>query len=341
MTAVDVAQFRLARRTTDRRLQLVVGGLGVLAVTLFFVEVLLGSFTVTFPDLVRIVTGTDIPGASFIVMEDKLPRAVVGVMVGASFAVAGTVFQTMLRNPLASPDVIGVTSGASAGAVVGIVVFGAAGAAVSVWAFTGTIVVALGIAALARGGVKGSRLILVGIAIGAVLQSVVSYLLVRADVYVASDAFAWLQGSLNDSTWPRARDLAVCLVVLLPALWLLARRLGVLALGDDPAQGLGVPVARSRLALLLVAVSLAAVATAASGPIAFAAFLPGPIAHRLLRGRVSLVAAALVGVVIVLGADFVAHGLFADLTLPVGVVTGALGAPFLLYLLVASNRRLA
>ncbi len=302
---------------------------------------LLGSFTVTFPDLVRIVTGTDIPGASFIVMEDKLPRAVIGVMVGASFAIAGTVFQTMLRNPLASPDVIGVTSGASAGAVLGIVVFGAAGAAVSVWAFAGTILVALGIAALARGGVKGSRLILVGIAVGAVLQSVISYLLVRADVYVASDAFAWLQGSLNDSTWPRARDLAVCLVVLLPALWLLARRLGVLALGDDPAQALGVPVARSRLALLLAAVSLAAVATAASGPIAFAAFLPGPIAQRLLGGRVSLAAAALVGVVIVLGADFVAHGLIPDVTLPVGVVTGALGAPFLLYLLVASNRRLA
>ncbi len=333
------AEVRHSRRTTHRRTERVLALLGAGVVAMFFVEVLLGSYTVTFPDLVRIVAGADIPGATFIVMEDKLPRAVIGLMVGVAFGVSGTIFQTMLRNPLASPDVIGVTSGASVGAVLAIVVFAAEGPVVSMWAFVGTLVVALTIFALARqGGVQGSRLILVGIAIAAVLHSVVSYLLVRADVYVAADAFAWLQGSLNNSTWLRARDLAVSLALLLPVTAVLARRLGVLSLGDHAAAGLGVPVTRSRLWLLLTGVALAAVATAAAGPVAFVAFLSGPIAARMLGGRASLAASALVGALVVLCADYVAHNLTPGATLPVGVVTGALGAPFLIYLLVAANR---
>ncbi|QWZ07051.1 iron chelate uptake ABC transporter family permease subunit [Nocardioides panacis] len=327
------------RRTTHRRTRLVVAGLVVLVAALFLVEVLLGTFTVTLPDLLRIVGGADLPGATFVVLEDKLPRAVTGLLVGAAFGVSGAVFQTMLRNPLASPDVIGVTAGASAGAVLAIVVLGASGPALSAWSFGGTLVVALAIHLLARGG--GARMVLVGIGLAAMLQSVVSYLLTRSDVRVASDAFVWLTGSLNGSTWPRVRDLVVALAVLLPLAVLLARFLDVLALGDDPAAGLGVPVARARLALLVVGVALAAVATAAAGPVAFVAFVSGPIARRLLRGRVSLVAAGLVGAAVVLAADFVAHNLVPGATLPVGVVTGALGAPFLLALIVASNRRTA
>jgi len=314
-----------------------VAGLAALVVVLFLVEVQLGTFTVTFPDLVRIVGGADLPGATFIVREDKLPRAVTGVLVGVAFGVSGAVFQTMLRNPLASPDVIGVTAGASAGAVLAIVVLGASGPVLSAWAFGGTVVVALAIHLLARGG--GSRTVLVGIGLAAMLQSVVSYLLTRSDVRTASDAFVWLAGSLNASTWPRVRDLVVALAVLLPLAVLLARLLDVLALGDDPAAGLGVDVGRARLVLLLVGVGLAAVATAAAGPVAFVAFVSGPIARRLLRGRVSLVASGLVGAAVVLSADFVAHNLVPGVTLPVGVVTGALGAPFLLALIVASNRR--
>jgi len=331
-----------SRRTTSRRNRRVVATLGVAVVVLFFVQVQLGTFTVTLPDLVRIVTGTDIPGATFIVMEDKLPRAVTGALVGIAFGVSGAVFQTMLRNPLASPDIIGVTSGASAAAVFAIVVLGVTGPAVSAWSFGGTCVVAVAIHLLSRGGgVSGSRLILVGIGIGALLQALVSYLLNRSDIRVAAEAFLWLNGSLNSSTWPRTRDLVVALLVLLPVTVLLSRWLDGLALGDEPAAGLGVPVARSRFLLLLVAVALAAVGTAAAGPVAFVAFVSGPIARRLLGGQVSLAASALVGALVVLGADFVAHNLVPGTALPVGVVTGALGAPFLIYLLVVSNRRVA
>lgn len=338
MTAVVAGPVARARRTAARRGLRAHCALSALVVTLFLVEVQLGTFTVTFPDLVRIISGAEIPGATFVVMEDKLPRAVVGLLVGAAFGVSGALFQTLLRNPLASPDVIGVTGGASAGAVLGIVVAGVTGPAVSVWAFTATCVVAVAIHLLA-GRRGGARLVLVGIGLAALLQSVVSYLLTRADIRVAADALVWLTGSLNGSTWPRARDLAVALLVLLPLAALAARWIGALALGDHVAAGLGVPVRRARVALLLLGVALAAVATAAAGPVAFVAFVSGPIARRLLAGRVSLAAAGLVGASVVLAADFVAHHLVPGATLPVGVVTGALGAPFLLVLLVAANRR--
>lgn len=331
--------LRRAHRVLARRSRVVLAMLALLVVAAFGVDVLLGSFPVTIPDFVRIVTGTDIPGAGFVVLQDKLPRAVTGVMVGAAFGVSGAVFQTMLGNPLASPDIIGLSSGASFSAVLAIVVFGVSGPAVSVWALAGAGAVALVVYLTARrGGVTGARLILVGIAVAAVLQAAISYVMTRANVFVAADAFVWLNGSLNNSDWDRVRDLAVELAVLLPAVALVTRALHVLALGDDTATGLGVRTGRSRGALLAVGVALSAVGTAAAGPVAFVAFLSGPIARRLLAGRVSLMGAGLVGALIVLAADFAAREAIPGVRLPVGVVTGALGAPFLVYLLIAGNR---
>ena len=328
-----------ARRSARRRTAAVVALLAAAAVLLLGVNILLGTYTVTIPDFLRILGGEQIPGATYIVMESKLPRAVTGTMVGVAFGIAGTVFQTMLRNPLASPDIIGISYGASASAVAAIVVFGAGGTAVSAAALTGALVVALAIYLLARrGGAAGYRLILVGIGFAAVLQAAVNFLMTRTDIRTASEALVWLTGSLNSSSWNRAAVLAAALLVLLPAAAVLSRRLGALELGDDTASGLGVRVETSRLLLIVTAVALAAVATAAAGPVAFVAFLSGPIARRLLAGKTSLPAAALVGAVIVLGADFIGANLVPGVSLPVGVVTGALGAPFLLWLLVTSNR---
>ncbi|MHA7208487.1 FecCD family ABC transporter permease [Arthrobacter sp. MDT1-65] len=302
-------------------------------------NILLGSYTVTVPDFLRILGGADIPGASFIVLENKLPRAVIGLLIGVAFGIAGAVFQTMLRNPLASPDIIGISYGASAAAVTAIVLFGAAGAAVSVSALLGALLVAAAIYLVSRrGGVAGYRLILVGIGFAAVLHALVSFLLTRTDLRTASEAVLWLGGSLNSSTWDRVTVLVAALVVLLPAVAVLSRSLRGLELGDDAAAGLGVRVEASRLGLLSTAVALAAVATAAAGPVASVAFLSGPIARRLLGNRTSLTMAALVGAVIVLAADFVAANLVPGTSLPVGVVTGALGAPFLLWLLATANR---
>ena len=333
-----VAAVRASRSRRVRRSGLVLGCLAVAGVAMFFVDVLLGSYTVTIPDFVRILGGADIPAASFIVMDNKLPRAVVAVLVGIGFGASGSIFQTMLRNPLASPDVVGVTAGASAAAVLAIV-FGVNGAAVTWSALAGAVAVALGIAVLARrGGVSGTRLILVGIGIAAMLQAVTSFLLTRTDLHTAGDALVWLNGSLNNSTWGRAGTVAVALVVLLPLTAVAARSLHTLELGDDAAAGLGVRVQRARFGLLMVGVALAAVATAAAGPVAFVPLLAGAIGRRLLGGRSSLSAAALVGVLIMLVGEYAAANLVPDTPLPVGVVTGALGAPVLLLLILGSTR---
>ncbi|MHC6594821.1 FecCD family ABC transporter permease [Arthrobacter sp. C152] len=326
------------------------------AVVMFAVSVLLGSYTVTIPDFFTIVLnhltgGAKIPGASFIVMENKLPRAVVGTLVGIAFGLAGGLFQTMLRNPLASPDVIGISYGASAAAVVAIVVFGASGGAVSGAALGGALAVAALIYAISTGGAlrgttrgnaASNRLVLAGVGIAAALQAVVSFLMTRADIRTAADALVWLNGSLNSATWDRAGVLLCALAVLVPAAAFVAGPLRILELGDDAAAGLGVRVRATRLALVVVAVGLAAVATAAAGPVSFVAFLAGPIARRF-TGRASLPASALVGALIVLTADYfaanVAPLLLDGTVLPVGVVTGALGAPFLLWLLVTANRK--
>jgi iron complex transport system permease protein len=327
-------------------------------VVLFAVSVLLGSYTVTMPDFVKILLahltgGQKIPGASFIVMENKLPRAVIGTMIGAGFGLAGALFQTMLRNPLASPDVIGISYGASAAAVTAIVVFGASGAVVSGAALAGALGVAALIYAISRGGslgsgggnrgnAAGSRLILAGVGIAAALHAVVSFLMTRADIRTAADALVWLNGSLNSASWDRAGVLALALLVLIPAAAALSGPLRILELGDDAAAGLGIRVGFTRLAVVVVAVALAAVATAAAGPVAFVAFLAGPIARRF-TAKASLPASAFVGALIVLAADYFAANiaplLLDGTVLPVGVVTGALGAPFLLWLLVTSNRK--
>nr|WP_231707839.1 MULTISPECIES: iron chelate uptake ABC transporter family permease subunit [Arthrobacter] len=306
---------------------------------MFFVSVLLGSYTVTIPDFLRILGGERIPGASFIVLESKLPRAVTAVLIGAAFGVSGHLFQTMLRNPLASPDIIGISYGASAAAVTAMVAFGATGGAVSLAALLGAAAIALALHLLTRsGGASGARLVLIGIGFAAVLQAVVNFLLTRTDVRTAAESLVWLTGSLNSATWERAGIVALALVVLLPAAALLGRRLRVLELGDDFAAGLGLPVERTRAGLLFTGVALAAAATAAAGPVAFVAFLAGPISRRLIGGRASLAAAGLTGAVILLAADFAGHNLIPGTVLPVGVITGALGAPFLLWLLVSSNR---
>jgi iron complex transport system permease protein len=297
----------------------------------FGARVLLGDFTITIPDFFRILFGADIPGASYILMESKLPRAVLGVMVGAAFGVGGAIFQTTLRNPLASPDIIGVSIGASAAAVFAIVTLGQTGTWVSVAAVLGALAVSV-LVRVVGGSVAGYRLVLIGVGVAAALQSMIQYLFTRADVYDAQLALRWLTGSLNRVDWPTIRLLGGVLLVLVPILVWLARSLRITELGEDAAAGLGVTTHWTDV-LLLVAVVLIAVAVAAAGPIAFVSFLAGPIARALNGGRTTLVGAALTGAVIVVGADYVADYMLSDINYPVGVVTGAFGAPFLLWLL--------
>ncbi|MGO1174406.1 MAG: FecCD family ABC transporter permease, partial [Actinomycetaceae bacterium] len=245
----------------------------------------------------------------------------------------------MLRNPLASPDIIGISSGASAAAAFAIVVLDLDGGQVSAVAIGAGLLVALLIYLLSyRGGVAGTRLILIGIGIAAMLDSVTNYVLDNAAQWDLQEAMRWLVGSLNGTTWSAVVPALLALLVLGPALLVQSRNLTTMQLGDDAARALGVRVERTRLVVVVAAVGLIAFATAAAGPIAFVAFLAGPIAARLVGpGRSLLVPAALVGAVLVLVADLAGQYAFGT-RFPAGIVTGALGAPYLVYLIVRSNR---
>jgi iron complex transport system permease protein len=189
-----------------------------------------------------------------------------------------------------------------------------------------------------RRGVSSYRLVLVGIGIAAAVDAGTAYLLTKARIYDVQSAVIWLTGSLNGRTWDDARPLLLAMLVLVPFTLSRGRSLGLLMLGDETAAGLGLRVERSRLLIVLAAVALAAVGTAAAGPIEFVALLAAPIARRLVGSPTALLASALVGAVLVVGADLVARELVPSTSLPVGVVTGIIGAPYLLWLLARSNR---
>lgn len=338
-TAPDVQAVIAGRRRRARRRTVVVIVLAAVVAALFATSIMVGS-TFYGPDvIIRVLLGEQVPGASFSIADRRLPRAAMAVLVGVAFGMAGATFQTLLRNPLASPDIIGVSFGASAAAVIGIVFFSVSGLALSALALGGALATALAIYLLSiRGGFAGTRLILIGIGLAAMLQSIVTYALSRAAAWDLQSAMRWLTGSLNSASAESLTPLALAAVVLVPLLALQSRSLHALRIGDDVAAALGVKVDRTRLALILGAVALLAFATAAAGPIAFVAFMAGPIAARLVGpGSSPLVPAGLVGAVLVLAADLV--GQYALPTVyPVGVITGILGAPYLIALLIRTNR---
>ncbi|ANY08862.1 FecCD family ABC transporter permease [Pseudonocardia sp. HH130630-07] len=334
-----VAAVAGARRRRSRHRRVVVGVLTATVIVVFTVGLMVGDRFVPLGDVLAVVAGADLPGTSFTVGRLRLPRGVLAILVGACFGLGGVAFQTMLRNPLASPDIIGISAGASTAAAFAIVVLGLGATAVSVFAIVAGLAVALLIYLLAfRGGVAGTRLILVGIGIAAMLTSLTDYILAGAAQWDLQEALRWLTGSLNGASWGRVLPVLIALGCLGPVLLSRTRDLSATQLGDDTGAALGVRVGRARLVVVVAAVGLVAFGAAATGPIAFVAFLSGPIAARIVGNRGSLmVPAALVGALLVLGADLLGQHALA-LRYPVGVVTGVLGAPYLLYLIVRSHR---
>lgn len=318
---------------------MVMATLTLLLVSAFVASLVIGHTVYSLEDILRVVLGEEVPGASFTIGTLRLPRAVLAVVAGMAFAMGGVTFQTMLRNPLASPDVIGISAGASAAAVLAIVVLGLSGLAVSGVAIAAGLGVALVIYTLSwRDGVAGVRLVLIGIGIAAVLDSVIAYILGRTTGWDLQEALRWLTGSLNGATWQDATLVLVALGTLGPALLWKGRDLAAMQLGDDTAAALGVRLEPTRVVAIVAAVGLIAFATAATGPIAFVAFLAGPVAVRLVgTGGSLLIPAALVGALLVVVADLCGQWAFGT-RYPVGVITGVLGAPYLVYLIIRSHR---
>ncbi len=322
----------------ERRPLAVAAVLAVLAVAAVGLSVALGDLLLSPTAVLRSLAGTADAPTTFVVVDLRLPRAVTGLLAGAALGLAGALFQRVTRNPLASPDVVGVAGGASL-AGVAVIVLGStsSSAAVPLAALGGALAAGAALYALAwRGGVHGSRLVLVGIGVAALAQAGVGWVLTEGRVFEVAAAYVWLVGSLNGRGWEHVVPLTIALAVVVPGVLALGPRLAALELGDETARALGVPVEPSRLLLLAGAVVLTGVAVSAAGPIGFVAFVAPHLAARLGRpsgAQALLPLAALCGAVLVLVADLVGRLAFGATEVPVGLVTSILAAPYFLLLL--------
>jgi iron complex transport system permease protein len=326
---------RLDGRSVVVTLALLAVGLAVFAWSLT-----VGDFPVPLRDVLASLAGRGDEGSDFVLRTLRVPRGLVAMLVGAAFGLSGAIFQRIARNPLASPDVIGINAGAAAGAVLVIVVLDGTSNQVTWGALGGSLLTSLAIYLLSfKRGVTGYRLVLMGIGATAVLTSATSYLLTRAEIYEAQRAMVWLTGSLNARSWDHVRPMTWALAVLVPAAVVLARHVRALDLGDDAATGLGGRVGGVRSGLLLTGVALAAIAVACAGPIAFVALVSPQVARRLVRGSsAALLPSGAFGALLLVASDLLARRLFAPTEMPVGIVTAVLGAPYLLGLLARANR---
>ncbi|MFE9274277.1 FecCD family ABC transporter permease [Paenibacillus glucanolyticus] len=340
MTNHSMEFIMAGRRQRRRRWILVTSLLAVLACLLCSAMLLFGNTIYPIQDVIRALSGEQIKGVSFAVSTIRLPRMLAGLFAGFAFGVAGFTFQTMLRNPLANPNVIGITSGSSAAAVFCIVILHANGAVVSLAAVIAGLATVLFIYVLSRGKVFSiGRLILIGIGIQAMLDAVISYLLLVSSEKDVPSALRWLTGSLNGSQLQELPPLVITVIICSPIVIMLSKHLSILELGEQTASSLGVDTDKTRIALIVSSVCMVAIATATTGPIAFVSFLAGPIAKRLVgAGSSNALPAGLVGVNLVLAADLIGQFAF-EYRFPVGIITGLLGAPYLIFLLIRMNRK--
>ncbi|WP_134324285.1 FecCD family ABC transporter permease [Cumulibacter soli] len=313
---------------------------GAAAVAIATASLTLGVYPISVSDAITIVGGGGTLIERDVVLGDRLPRALTGLGVGAAFALSGAILQRIAANPLVSPDVIGINSGAAMGALIVLLIAGGSGPQLVVGALIGAIVAAMMIVLIAyRRGLHGFRLVLVGIGVAAMLSSAISYLLTRSDIHRAMSAAAWLTGSLANRSSMHATIIGIALIAAIPALVVGSRHLRLLELGDDLTRSLTGAGQGRKVALLLLAVVLAAMATAAAGPIGFVALVAPQITRRILAERqVALAPSAAVGALVVVGADLAGRLLFAPSEMPVGVLTAIMGAPVLLYLLARAHR---
>ncbi|NUT90450.1 MAG: iron chelate uptake ABC transporter family permease subunit [Saccharothrix sp.] len=341
VVAVGPARFRVRPRVVG----VAVGALALL-VLVAAINIGMGSSHIGVLDVLETLLGGGTARERGIIFDLRLPRTLTGVLVGAALGLSGALFQSLARNPLASPDVLGITWGAGAATVAVIVVggyrgqvSGAVGAiGMPVAGLVGGLVAGLLLWVLSwRRGIDGYRMVLIGIGLSAIGYNTVYWLLTVGDVNDAARAVTWIVGSLSEASWAAVGPVLLALVVLVPVTLVLGHTIGGLQFGDDTARGLGIRVDAARGTLLLLGAALAAVATAAAGPITFVALATPQIALRLTRSpQPPLVGSMVIGALLTVSADLVTRLVIPDL--PVGVLTAILGAPYLIFLFVRSRR---
>lgn len=300
-----------------------------------------GALPLSAAQVTEALLGSAPRNVTLVVVEWRLPRVLMALLIGAALGMSGAIFQSLMRNPLGSPDVMGFNTGAWSGVLVAMVLFGQQQTAVAAAAMVGGILTSLVVWLFAwRNGIETFRLIVIGIGVRAMLVAFNTWLLLHASLETALSAGLWNAGSLNGLTWTKIYPAAPLMLLALAAGGLLVRRMRLLEMGDDSACALGVPVERSRLLLLLTGVILTAAATALAGPISFVALVAPHIARRLSgTSRWGLLQSALCGASLLLAADLCAQRLFMPYQLPVGVVTVSLGGIYLIALLIQESRK--
>jgi iron complex transport system permease protein len=319
--------------------------LAVIIVVAIVMNVGRGEYPILPLDIVKTVVGLDTgnPDHAFVINTLRLPRTLVAFMVGVAFAISGTIFQGLTRNPLADPGIIGINAGASLAAVTVIVLFPSAPIyALPLSAFTGALLMAGLIYSLAwNQGSSPILLILMGVGLSAIASAITSLLITFGEIYDVSNALVWLAGSVYGRTWEQVFSLLPWLIVFVPMALTLARHLNALNLGDDVAKGLGSRVEWQRGLLVLVGVALAGAGVATAGMIGFVGLIAPHLGRQLVgtnhEGLIPV--SALLGGMIVVMADFLGRTLFAPIELPCGVVTAAIGAPYFLYLLIRNRKK--
>lgn len=307
-------------------------------------SLLLGGSRMSLSELIRTVIGHGTTENNQIIGILRMPRMLVAVLAGAAFGVSGAILQAIIRNPLASPDILGITGGASFAAVAFITYL--LGDVSIKWlpaaAFAGAAMVSLVIYTLAwRQGVTPIRLVLIGIGISAVTGALTMLMITLSPITAAGQAYIWLTGSVYGASWENVYTLLPWVAVFIPLAFVFARDVTVQELGDDVAQSLGSPVQLHRLCFLMFSVALAGAAVAVVGAVGFVGLIAPHIARKLAGPAFgSLIpAAAVVGSLMLLLADTVGRTLFLPLDVPAGVFTAAVGAPFFIFLLFRNQNR--
>lgn len=315
--------------------------MAVVSVVLVCVALMLGEQNFTPAEVANILAGNGSRTENLFVLTWRLPRALAAIVVGALLGASGALFQTLTRNPLGSPDIIGFTTGAQTGGLLAILLVGSSFFHVTVGAMLGGFATAAVVMTLARrGAVQGFRLIIVGIAITAMLTSIDTWLILTADLDIAMIAAVWGVGSLNGTAWAYATPALIGGAVALLATSLLGRSVAQLDLGDDNAKALGARPDRTRVLAILVGVLLVALATTLAGPVAFVALAAPQIGRRIAGAHgTPLAPAAFTGAALMLLADLLAQHALPGTALPVGLVTVILGGAYLLHLIASEARK--
>lgn len=326
---------RLDRLSIFAGLALAILSLGVAAISLTS-----GKYPIALADVFGALAGRGDDMVRMIVVEWRLPRVALAFLLGGALAMSGAIFQSLTRNPLGSPDIIGFSAGSYTGALVVILLLSGGYYETAAGALIGGILTATAVYLLAyRRGVQGFRLIVVGIGVAAMLSAFNAWMIREAELQVAMSAAIWGAGSLNGLGFEQLAPVAIVLAVVVPLTLLLSRPMRQLEMGDDAARASGVNANRARLALMVLGVALTAIVTAAAGPISFIALAAPQIARRLTRSAgVALVPSALMGGLLLLAADWAAQHAFG-VQLPVGVMTVSIGGLYFIWLLIREGRK--